>query len=188
MNALGQLGTIDDYHWDTLQPRPSHAGYCVRETVGDFRHSSFKETLLRFIGVVFVLSSLVQWSFPDANFVGNPMISKSLLSIACALIGMAAYRFAMKGHRAEIRFEAKSRTLVLCALNRRDQQKGARKLPLRDITSIYVRRTDMAAGKAALRIRLKSGGAELTALRGDLAEVEAVHALLCSKIRKAQQG
>ncbi|WP_412552180.1 hypothetical protein [Shimia sp. MIT1388] len=188
MHALGQLGTIDDHHWDTLQPRPSHAGYCVRETDGEFRHSSIKETLLRFIGVMFVLSALVQWTFPNANFVGDPMMSKSLLSIAFALIGMAAYRFAMKGHRAEIRFDGKSRTIVLCALNRRDQQKGARKLPLRDITSIYVRRTDMAAGKAALRIRLKSGGAELTALRGDLAEVEAVHALLCSKIRKAQQG
>ncbi|NKW92070.1 hypothetical protein HGD87_05965, partial [Rhodobacteraceae bacterium R_SAG9] len=176
MHALGQLGTIDDYHWDTLQPRPSKAGYCVRETDGEFRHSSLKETLLRFIGVIFVLSALVQWTFPNANFAGDPMMSKSLLSIAFALIGMAAYRFAMKGHRAEIRFDEKSRTIVLSALNRRDQQKGARKLPLRDITSIYVQRTDMAAGKAALRIRLKSGGAELTALRGDLAEVEAVHA------------
>lgn len=188
MHALGQLGTIDDYHWDTLQPRPSNTGYCIRETDGEFRHSSIKETLLRFIGALFVLSSLVQWTFPDANFVGDPMMSKSLLSIAFALIGMAAYRFAMKGHRAEIRFEAKSRTLVLCALSRRDQQKGARKLPLRDITSIYVRRTDVATGKAALRIRLNSGGAELTALRGNLTEVEAVHALLCSKIRKAQKG
>lgn len=188
MHALRHLGTIDDYHWDTLQPRPSNTGYCVRETDGEFRHSSVKETLLRFIGVMFVLSALVQWTFPNANFVGNPMTSKSLLSIAFALIGMAAYRFAMKGHRAEIRFDEKSRTIVLSALNRRDQQKGARKLPLRDITSIYVRRTDMAAGKAALRIRLKSGGAELTALRGDLSEVEAVHALLCSKIRKAQQS
>lgn len=46
----------------------------------------------------------------------------------------------------------------------------------------------MAISKAALRIRLKSGCAVLTALRGDLSEVEAVHALLCNTTRKAQKG
>jgi hypothetical protein len=133
------LGIIDDRSWDTLQPRPSNGGYSIRETKGESCHLTIKEGALRFIGVVFLLSSLIQWTFPDANFAGNPMMSKALLSIAFVLVGMAAYRFARKGHRAEIHFDAKSRTIALSALNRLDQKKGDRKLPLREtIAFMYV--------------------------------------------------
>ena len=186
MHALGQLGTTDSSSWDTLKATRSEEDYRVQERDGEFRHSSLNEKALRFVGVLLVLSALVQWSFPNANFAGNPMMSKTLLSVAFALIGMAAYRFAMSGQRSEIRLDRKTKTIVLTAFNRRDLPKGARKISLRDIKSIYVRRTDMASGKAALRIRMRAQGTELTAIRGDLQDIEAAHAVLCADIRKAQ--
>ncbi|GAA6181428.1 MULTISPECIES: hypothetical protein [unclassified Shimia] len=188
MTPLAQSGTIDVDSWDTLQSTPMDTGLCVRETDGEFRHNNNTETVLRFVGVLFILSAFVQWSFPDANFVGDPMLSKTLLSVAFALIGMAAYRFAIKGHRAEIRFDSKSKSIEIAALNRRDRTKGKRSLKLNEIKSIYVRRADMPQGKAALRIRLKSCSKEITAIRGSLAEIEAAHAVLCSNIRHGNRA
>lgn len=186
MSAMGQIRIPDVDSWDSLQTSPMERGYCVRETEGEFVHSSLMETALRFLGVLFILSALVQWSFPNASFAGDPMTSKTLLSVAFAVVGMAAYRFATKGHRAEIRFDAKSNAVVVSALNRRDQQSGKWHLKLDEIKSIYVRRADMPSGKAALRIRLKNRPKEITAIRGNLEEIEAAHLTLCQKIRDAQ--
>lgn len=187
MNALVRLGTIRAENWNSLTAAPSGAGYSVSETSGSFQHSNRNETMLRFVGIVFVLGSLVQWSFPQANFAGDPMASKALLSIAFTLVGMAIYHFAVRGHRSEIRFDPKKNLLLVSALNRQDRQKSTRRIHLRQIKSIYVRRSDMPAGTAALRIRLNDRPNEITAIRGEATEIELVHGLLCRDIRVAKK-
>ncbi len=187
MNALSRVDSTGMDSWDTLSAQRTGADFCVSETSGDFRHSSLTEDALRFFGIILVLGALVQWSFPNASFAGDPLASKSLLSVAFAVVGMAAYRFAIRGHRSEMRLDRKKKELILSALNRRDLKKGTRRIALRDIKSIYVGRTDMPMGKAALRVRLKTHSKEVIALRGDLDEVQSAHALLCRDIRAVQR-
>lgn len=188
MNALVRLGTEQAENWNSLTAASDGAGYSVSESTGNFQHSSRNETILRFIGIVFVLGSLVQWSFPQASFAGDPMTSKALMSVAFTLVGMAVYHFAIRGHRSEIRFDPKKNQILVSALNRQDRQKSTRRIHLRHIKSIYVRRSDMPPGRAALRIRLNDRAAEITAIRGEIGEIELVHGMLCRDIRMAKQS
>ncbi len=186
MNALVRLGTVGAENWDTLAAAPSGNGYLVSETDGNFHHTGRNEAVLRFIGITIVFGSLIQWTLPDVNFVGDASTTKALMSIACALIGMAIYRFAIKGHRSQISYDPKKGELLVSALNRQDRQKGIRRIPLSRVKSIYVRRSDMPQGMAALRIRLQGNTSEITALRGRASEIEVLHGLLCRDIRTAK--
>ncbi|MEP2533708.1 hypothetical protein [Shimia sp.] len=187
MNALTRYGAVGAEGWNSLVAETAENGYAVSESSGKFRHTSRTEAILRFFGILIVLGSLVQWSFPDANFAGDPMISKLLLSVACAVTGLAVYSFAIRGHRSEIRFDPRKNELIVSALNRQDRHKAVRRVPLRNIKSIYVRRSDMPPGMAALRIRFNNNPNELTAIRGTDSEIEMLHSLLCRDIRMARK-
>ena len=100
---------------------------------------------------------------------------------------MAVYSFATRGHRSEIRFDPRKNELVVSALNRQDRHKAVRRVPLSQVKSIYVRRTDMPHGMAALRIRFFNNPNELTAIRGTDTEIEMLHGLLCRDIRMARK-
>ncbi|PSL22234.1 hypothetical protein [Shimia abyssi] len=188
MNALVRFGAVGAENWNSLIAAPAEGGYAVSETTGKFRHTSRNEAILRFFGIVTVLGALVQWTFPDTNFAGDPAVSKGLLSITFALVGLAVYSFAIRGHRSEIRFDPRKNELVVCALNRQDRTKARKRIPLRNVKSIYVRRSDMPVGMAALRIRFMNTPNELTAIRGTDTEIEMLHSLLCRDIRMARKA
>ncbi|WP_197917516.1 hypothetical protein [Thiosulfatihalobacter marinus] len=187
MNALVRFGAVGAENWNSLVAQPAETGYAVSETTGKFRHTSRNEAILRFVGIVIVLGALIQWSFPNASFAGDPMTTKIMMSVASALIGMAVYSFATRGHRSEIRFDPRKNELVVSALNRQDRHKAVRRVPLSQVKSIYVRRTDMPHGMAALRIRFFNNPNELTAIRGTDTEIEMLHGLLCRDIRMARK-
>ncbi len=187
MNAMTRLGTLGTDTWHSLNAEPVDAGYSFKETKGSFRHSGRNEMLLRFVGLTLVMAALVQWALPSASFVGDANTSKALLSISSSIIGMAAYHFAVRGHRSEIRFDPAKGEIIVSALSRQDRQKGKQRIHLSSVKSIYVRRSDMPAGQAALRIRLNDRSNEVTAIRGDHNEIELAHGLLCRDIRMANK-
>ncbi|TCL08088.1 hypothetical protein BXY66_0121 [Shimia isoporae] len=187
MNAMTRLGTLGADSWHSLTAAPVNAGYRFSETKGRFRHTSRNEALLRFLGLTLVMGALVQWTLPNANFVGDPNSTKALLSIGFSLVGMALYHFAVRGHRSEISFDPIKGEIVVCALSRQDRQKGTRRIHLSKVKSIYVRRSDMPPGEAALRIRLNDTSHEITAIRGAHDEIELAHGLLCRDIRMAKK-
>ncbi|MGX9351410.1 hypothetical protein ACS3QZ_09410 [Shimia sp. W99] len=187
MNALVRFGAVGAENWHSLRAEAADGGYAVSESDGKFRHTSRNEAILRFFGILIVLGALVQWTFPDANFAGDPVTSKALLSIAFALVGLAVYSFATRGHRSEIRFDPRKNELVVSALNRQDRHKAVKRVPLRNVKSIYVRRSDMPPGMAALRIRFNNSPNEITAIRGTDTEIEMLHSLLCRDIRMARK-
>lgn len=187
MNAMTRLGTLGADSWNTLNAAPVDSGYSFSETNGRFQHSGRSETILRFVGLTFVMGALVQWALPNISFAGGADSTKALLSIAFSLVGMAIYHFGVRGHRSEIRFDPAKGEVVVSALNRQDRQKAVRRIHLSKVKSIYVRRSDMPAGQAALRIRLNGSAAEITAIRGDHDEIELAHGLLCRDIRMAKK-
>ncbi|MCP4822018.1 MAG: hypothetical protein GY883_22770 [Shimia sp.] len=186
MNAMTRLHTLGTDTWNTLSAAPVDAGYSFSETEGRFRHSTRNEALLRFAGLTLVMAALVQWALPGVSFAGDETSTTALISISCSLIGMAAYHFAVRGHRSEIRFDPKKGEVIVSALSRQDRQKGVRRIHLSRVKSIYVRRSDMPAGQAALRIRLNDSSHEITAIRGSHNEIELAHGLLCRDIRMAK--
>lgn len=186
MNAMTRLGTLGADNWYSLNAEPADAGYSFKEAKGTFRHSNRNEMLLRFVGLTLVMGALVQWALPNASFAGDAGTTKALLSISCSLIGMAVYHFAVRGHRSEIRFDALKGEIIVSALSRQDRQKGAQRIHLSRVKSIYVRRSNMPEGQAALRIRLNDRNNEITAIRGDHNEIELAHGLLCRDIRMAK--
>lgn len=187
MNAMTRLGTLGADSWDTLVAAPDGAGYSFSEIPGRFRHSNRNEMILRFIGLMLVMGALVQWSLPNARFAGDAMTTKALLSISFSIVGLAVYHFAVRGQRSEIRFDPRKGEIILSALNRQDHHKGVRRIHLSKVKSIYVRRSDMPEGQAALRIRLINNSREITAIRGDHGEIELAHGLLCRDIRMAKK-
>ncbi|SFL30542.1 hypothetical protein [Shimia haliotis] len=187
MNAMNRLGTLGADNWHSLNAEPVEAGYSFKETKGRFRHSDRNEMLLRFVGLTLVMGALVQWALPNVTVVGDESTSKALISISCSIIGMATYHFAVRGHRSEIHFDPSKGEIIVSALSRQDRQKGAQRIHLSRVKSIYVRRSDMPAGQAALRIRLKDRSNEITAIRGDHDEIELAHGLLCRDIRMAKK-
>ncbi|MGR3713326.1 MAG: hypothetical protein ACU0A6_09420 [Shimia sp.] len=187
MNAMTRLGTLGAESWDTLVAAPDGAGYSFSETPSRFRHSDRNEMVLRFVGLMLVMGALVQWSVPNARFAGDAMTTKALLSVSFSIVGLAIYHFAVRGQRSEIKFDPRKNEIVVSALNRQDRHKSLRRIHLSKVKSIYVRRSDMPAGQAALRIRLLDNSREITAIRGDHGEIELAHGLLCRDIRMAKK-
>lgn len=186
MNAMTRLGTLGADSWCSLNAEPVESGYSFKEAKGSFRHSGRNEMLLRFVGLTLVMAALVQWAVANLTFAGDANTPKALLSISCSLIGMAIYHFAVRGHRSEIRFDASKGEIIVSALSRQDRQKGTQRIHLSRVKSIYVRRSNMPEGHAALRIRLNDRSNEITAIRGDHNEIELAHGLLCRDIRMAK--
>ena len=160
--------------------------YAVREEEGYFRHTSRNEAVIRFIGIVIVLGAFVQWLTPDANFAGDPHVTKMGMSIAFSMVGIAIYTYAMRGHRIEIQFDPNAQELTLTKLDSRGGTRSRRVIPLRNVKSIYVLKAEAPGAPSKMRLKLYDSHDEITALRGSYEDVELAHRQLCRNIRVAQ--
>ncbi|WP_299354887.1 hypothetical protein [uncultured Shimia sp.] len=160
--------------------------FSVRERDDYFRHTSRNEAVIRFVGLVILLGAFVQWLTPDANFAGDPHVTKVGMSIAFSMVGLALYTYTMRGHRIEIRFDPSKHVLSVAKLDQRDRTRSIRNIPLRNIKSIYVLRAEVAGAPSKMRIKLYDNPTEQTVLRGSYDEVELAHRQLCRSIKLAQ--
>ena len=160
--------------------------FSMRESEGYFRHTSRNEAVIRFIGIAIVLGAFVQWLTPNANYVGDPQLTKIGLSIAFSTIGLAVYSYAMRGHRIEVAFDPDAMEITIANLDRRDGVRSKKSIPLRNIKSIYVLKGDGPGAPSKMRIKLYDSPAEVTAVRGPYEEIELAHRQLCRSIRIAQ--
>ncbi|TKZ22133.1 hypothetical protein FAP39_02730 [Shimia litoralis] len=186
MNAVVGQNVMGAAAWETLTPSAVDDGFSVREAHGHFRHTSRNEAVVRFAGIVIVLGAFVQWLAPNASFAGDPMVTKVLLSVAFSTVGIAVYGFAMRGHRSEIALDPARQTICISHLSRQNTVRSTKRIPLKDITSIYVRKAETPGGPAKMRIKLRNKTAEITAIRGQYEEVEMMHRQLCRNIRMLQ--
>ena len=77
----------------------------------------------------------------------------------------------------------KQGTLALTKINVNDQGRVVRKIPLRDIESLFLRRPAGRGGYASLYVRLIGSDTPILALTGDTAELEVIHQHLCKTIQ-----
>lgn len=178
----------------TLQPETARqireerdTAFSMREEEGYFRHTSQTEAVVRFVGIVVILGAFIQWLTPDTSIAGmNPHLTKMGLSIAFSLVGIAIYTNAMRGHRSEVSFDPVRQDICIAHLDRRDGVRSSRRIPLRNIKSIYVLKSEAPGVPSKMRIKLFDSPTEITAVRGPYAEIEMAHRELCHNIRLIQ--
>ncbi len=188
MNMVSRMDGTALPNWQSLNSSKNGAGYRIREADGFFRHSERNEAVVRFVGIIIVMGTFVQWTFPNANALGDPMLTKVLLAVAFSLIGLAVYSFATRGHRCEVLYDPGHSEIHIYHLSRRDEPKSAMKLSLNDVKSIYVKRPETTGTPAELRVRLKNSIREICVIRGDNEEIESLHRHLCRDIRLAESA
>lgn len=163
------------------------AAFTIREKDDYFRHTSRNEAVIRFFGIVIILGAFVQWLTPNANFAGaDPHLTKLGLSIAFSLIGIAVYTFATRGHKSEIAFDPLRQEICISHLDRRGGVRATRLIPLHNIKSIYVMKSDSPGAPSKMRVKLIDSAEEITAVRGRHEEIELAHRQLCRNIRLTQ--
>ncbi len=180
-SGLAQPGTARP-----MRPETPTAAFSMRETKGYFKHTSHSEAVIRFVGIVIVLGAFVQWLTPDASFAGNAHMTKLGLSVAFSTIGIALYTYAMRGYRIAVAFDPAKQQICISRLDRRDGVRSVRRIPLRNIKSIYVRKSETPGTPSKMRIKLYDAAGEVTAVRGTYEEIELAHRQLCRNIRLAQ--
>lgn len=165
--------------WGTLSEQAADFGFRVRETRGSFRHNALAEDVMKFLGIGIVLYALGQWVSPDFSEVDPAGVTKTLLSVAFSLIGLAIYVFATRGHRNEIAIDYENNEVCIARLDRQDRVRGIRRIPASKIKSLYVRRAETPGDPASLCIRMFGTSSEVAAMRGDVSDIEILHHRLC---------
>ena len=169
--------------WGTLSDQAADIGCRGRETRGSFRHNALAEDIMKFLGIGIILFALGQWVSPDFSEVDPAGVTQTLLSIAFSLIGLAVYVFATRGSRNEIAIDYSTGEVCIARLDRQDRVRGIRRIPASQIKSLYVCRSETPGEPAKLRIRLFGTNSEVTALRGEVADIEILHHRLCRALQ-----
>lgn len=173
--------------WSSLSYQTDDTGYIVYESKARFGRERLTEGVLRIVGALLILGGYVQWFIPEALLAGDPILTRTFLSLAFMAVGWAMYIFASRGFRRMLRFDTKSRVLELARLDSKDRLKGREFIGLARIDSMFIRRGEGCQTHSALFIREKGTRRVLVGLRGRLDELEMLHDALCRDVRMARE-
>lgn len=173
---LGSLERID---------RPG--GYVVYEAVHRFKLERLAENLLRLAGVGMILIGYLMWFIPSQVFGPGGLFAQMAVSAISMGLGILVYLFARRGFRRVVDLNFSARSVRLARLNARNRALIVRELPLSDVGSVYVRRSEVPGASVSLCMRLKHSDRSIEMLAGDRADIEAAHQQLCEDVRIALQ-
>lgn len=158
-------------------------GYTIVEHEDRFRRERNAEGVLRIVGVLAILAGIAQWFLPGYLPGGETVFARSVLTAAFIGTGLALYVFASRGFRRALRIDVAKRGIGIARLNASGRWLVRREVPMARIESIVVRRPTPKVPQADLCARIKGRSENLTLMRGEPDEIEALHRRLCLDIR-----
>ncbi|NRB01150.1 MAG: hypothetical protein HRU32_15295 [Rhodobacteraceae bacterium] len=140
MNARSQVGVRGDGRRSTLSVSETFWGYIVYETAERFDRESVAEGVLRFLGLILILSAYGQWLIPGSILTDDVIVMKLAISVIFVVFGIALYWFANRGFRTEWQIDASRREIRMATRNGRGNSKLVSRIPMSDVESAFVKR------------------------------------------------
>lgn len=165
----------------TLRLTETHWGYIVSEADGALGGPALTEAGLRFLGLVLVLASYIQWLLPDGLYRVDPLGAKIGMSALFALAGAALYFVANVGFERAIEVDTQERVVRFVRRNGRGRARVLQSVPFDAIGSVFVRRHEGAM--AELRLGIAGLDESLHVMRGADRDLHLLHARLCRDLK-----
>ena len=128
-------------------------GYSIRGAEERFDSETLVEILLRFLGLILVVSAYGQWLLPPSLFPGDPFLTKACLAFVFGAGGVAVYYYGSRGMQTEIHVDLARREVRLSRRTCRGQSRLRQVVPMAQVESAYLKRDEAAPASARLLLR-----------------------------------
>ncbi|MDU8945712.1 hypothetical protein [Ovoidimarina sediminis] len=128
-------------------------GYTIRDPEDRFDSETLVEIMLRFLGLILVMSAYGQWLLPASIFPGDAFLTKACLAFVFGAGGVAIYYYGSRGLQTEVHIDLARRELRLSRRNCRGQSRLKHVVPMAKVESAYLKRDEGVPGKAHLFLR-----------------------------------
>ena len=165
-----------------LRVSETHWGYVIHEDWDQNGRESLTEAVLRFIGLVLVMSAYAQWLLPAALFFGDPVSTKAGLSFFLGSVGAAIYWTANRGTNIDLHVDLARRELRIAHRNARGQSRLQTIVPMTDVASAFIARPK-SGGASELYLRLRDRDDVMHVATGDENALRSLHLRLSHDLR-----
>lgn len=163
-------------------------GLIAFEKLERFKIEAASELVLRLVGGLLVACSTLLWVILPMGLAGDQLVSHALLAAIFTAVGLCIYAYGSRGFRRQLSFDGNRRTLSLTKININQQHRVSRTINVRQIDSVYLRRSTKRSGFASLLVRVTGSNTPVLALTGEKAELECVHRVLCDLVQSNDNG
>lgn len=167
----------------TLSVRETLGGYILSEPNGTLDLDLLAEAIMKFFGLVMILSAGAVWLLPNAAINGDPLIVKLAMTAAFMLTGLAIFSYGNRGFYNEIHINIARRELCLATRNAQGKTRITRRIPMREIESCFIRREKNTGAASQLYLRLRTHSQPLFLTKAPEQVLGAVHERLSRDIR-----
>ncbi|MDD9976740.1 MAG: hypothetical protein OXQ30_03245, partial [Boseongicola sp.] len=123
---------------------------------------------------------------PEVVSGAGQTIVQAAMMIAFVLVGFALYRHADKGFRTKIQIDSSNREIRLGTQNAKGRFHLTHTYPVDDVESVFIARSKDTRTKAALKMRVKSGGQTLKLVEGSEAALTPILERVVLSLRPPQ--
>lgn len=162
-------------------------GYTIRDADDRFDRETLVEILMRFLGLVLVVSAYAQWLLPPSIFPGDPFLTKASLAFMFGAGGVAIYYYGSRGLATEIHVDLSRREVRLSRRNARGQTRLRQIVPMGKVESAYIKRIEGGNGGAQLYLRFAGKANGIEVARGTEEALKVLHRRLCTDLRPAKE-
>jgi hypothetical protein len=162
-------------------------GYEIQDNLDRFDRDRLAEPLLRFLGLVTVLSAYGQWFLPAAFFGGDTVFAKALLCFFLGSLGCWVYWMAGRGMLTSVEIDTTRREIRVVRRNSKGRRHVGSVVPMRRVESAFVQRTKDVGQRPNLYVRMRDGRELLHIANGPEAELETILARLHRDLRSPRE-
>ena len=179
--AGGQKQTSQVRVWDT------HWGFSISEKLeGRYDPAALTEFVTKLLGMVMLPACGIVLFLPEVVSGAGQTIVQAAMMIAFVLVGFALYRHADKGFRTKIQIDSSNREIRLGTQNAKGRFHLTHTYPVDDVESVFIARSKDTRTKAALKMRVKSGGQTLKLVEGSEAALTPILERVVLSLRPPQ--
>ncbi len=162
-------------------------GYEIRDRVDRFDRSHLLEPVLRFLGLVLVLTAYGQWFLPASLYGTEAVATKALLCFLLGVAGCWVYWLSSRGFSTQIEVDTVRREIRVVRRNGQGRRRVVNAIRMRFVESAFIQRTKGRASQAHLFLRVKPNDVLLHVADGPEHELEALLRRLSRDMRSPEE-
>ena len=170
-----------------LSVSETYWGYEIHDRLDRFDRGQLVEPLLRFLGLVLVLTAYGQWFLPATLFGTEAVATKALLCFLLGVAGCWVYWLSGRGFSTQIEVDTFRREIRVVRRNGQGRRRIVNTVRMRLVESAFIQRTKGRASQAHLFLRTRPDDALLHLANGPEHELEALLRRLSRDVRSPRE-
>ena len=172
--------TVCGNEWRSVSVRPTPSGLTAHETFESAATARLLGLAPRVLGGAMLAGAVLVWFLADIPADPQGGLSRGTLGSFLVAAGVGLFAFGTSGFRRQIAIDTARGTLSLTHLDSHDKARVSHIVRIREIESVYLRRTEGPRRRATLLVRVAGQDAPMIGLTGATGEIEDLHRQICA--------